>query len=181
MGSTMSIQSIFNIEDEEEKQLKRRQTLADIKRRQQSQTNTIIGTGSTKSRASRGGSERRKDSRHSTADLEEEKESSKPEIAISGSPLIPLGSSFGYSPVGLKNIGNTCFMASILQCIFATAPLTEYFLQKFSDEKKQRPCRMAESYYDLLRKARKSKGGVITPSDLKSQVSRVARQFSGYG
>jgi len=34
---------------------------------------------------------------------------------------------------------------------------------------------MAESYYDLLRKARKNKGGVVTPSDLKSQVSRVAR------
>jgi ubiquitin C-terminal hydrolase len=40
---------------------------------------------------------------------------------------------------------------------------------------------MSESYYDLLRKARKSSSGVVTPSELKSQVSRVARQFSGYG
>ena len=66
-------------------------------------------------------------------------------------------------------------MNSILQCIFATAPLTEYFLTDFQNEKKLRSCRMAESYFDLLRKARKNKNGVVTPSDLKSQVSRVAR------
>jgi hypothetical protein len=40
---------------------------------------------------------------------------------------------------------------------------------------------MSESYCDLLKKGRKNKGSSITPSDLKNQVSRVARQFSGYG
>lgn len=68
-------------------------------------------------------------------------------------------------------------MNSILQCIFATAPLTEYFAGKngFTAEQKLRSCKLADSYYDLLRKARKNKGGVLTPSDLKSQVSRTAR------
>lgn len=128
----------------------------------------------------------RENNTHRSGDtLEEEVQQSKyrENIAISGAVVVAGGSGYGYSAVGLRNIGNTCFMNSIIQCIFATAPLTQYFMSKngFAKESSIRNCRLSTSYCELLYKARKSQGGVITPSDLKSQVSRIARQFSGYG
>jgi ubiquitin carboxyl-terminal hydrolase 8 len=81
---------------------------------------------------------------------------------------------FGYNPVGLRNIGNTCYMNSILQCVFGTTMLSEYFMSgRFSKEQKHRSCRLAEAYYETLKKAHSS-GSVITPSDLKSAVARRA-------
>lgn len=65
-------------------------------------------------------------------------------------------------------------MNSILQCVFATAPLTKFFTEEFPGYKKLRNSRIADSYSSLLDEARRAKGSAIVPRTLKNDISRVA-------
>ena len=53
--------------------------------------------------------------------------------------------------------------------------LSEYFLSgRFSKEPKNRTCRLADAYHEVLKKAHSNSSTVITPSELKSAVARRA-------
>ena len=87
---------------------------------------------------------------------------------------------------GMQNIGNTCFMASALQCLSNIEYLTQYMLQLEWTEDintlNSLGCqgRMVCEYYHLLRKLWIKKEKYVNPKLIKRQIERSFNQFAGY-
>jgi len=97
----------------------------------------------------------------------------------------PQASSQPRGLVGLKNIGNTCFMNSILQCLFNAPLFSDYFLRgTYKKEKNQKNKGLAEAFGALLEKIRAHAGPpsfqAESTYDVKSRIARINPIFSGY-
>ncbi|PAV83508.1 hypothetical protein WR25_15949 isoform A [Diploscapter pachys] len=110
------------------------------------------------------------------------------------SPFNGLGSSSSRSAYhsyvqgacGLQNLGNTCFMASALQCLSNVPPLTEYFLSDayLKDINESNPLgahgELAKAYGELMKQMWSGEITSFVPRRMKSIIGQFAPRFNGY-
>ena len=88
--------------------------------------------------------------------------------------------------VGLRNLGNTCFMNSCMQCCSNSEPLTHYFLKSYFAKEINRTNvlgtkgKLAKTYAKFIKAMWCDSDSVVTPDAIKSAVSSINPMFSGY-
>uniref|UniRef100_UPI00398E5957 ubiquitin carboxyl-terminal hydrolase 8 isoform X2 n=1 Tax=Pristiophorus japonicus TaxID=55135 RepID=UPI00398E5957 len=100
--------------------------------------------------------------------------------------LNPVYGGLGRALTGLRNLGNTCYMNSILQCLCNTPRLAEYFNKNYYQQDINRSNilghkgEVAEEFGVIMKTLWSGQYKCISPRDFKGRIGKINEPFAGY-